>query len=326
MTNDKQPIALVTGAAGFIGSHLVERLLVEGWHVRALDLPDASFEQNLTAIIDHLSLELFHIDLLATDITRQPFSDVDCLFHLAGSTNLMQAQKEPASYIQTNCMGTMRILEAARYHGINKIINLSSAAVYGIPDNWPTPEDCSKRPINAYGLSKLMAEQALVHWQQVYGVDSLSFRIFNGYGPRAIHNDVIGVFMSKKLAGEPITITGDGSACRDFIYIDDIVSALLKGAESRHTGKAYNLASGTPRTVKELAELIGGEIEYIPARPGEPPVLCADISQIRTELGWEPKITLEEGVEKLLESTFNQEYRSQEPEFRTVASGCLPSH
>jgi len=191
-------------------------------------------------------------------------------------------------------------LEAARHYGVKKVIYPSSAAVYGIAEA-PTREDFPISPQNAYGMSKEMAEIAFRRWDTIYGVSSVCFRIFNGYGPRAAKSGVVGVFLEKKLKGEPIGILGDGGAERDFIYVSDIVDAFLLSTNTEGSG-LYNLGSGVTRTVKELATLIGGPIDYGPAREGEPPVILADISSVQRDLGWRPTVSLEQGITNVLDS------------------------
>jgi UDP-glucose 4-epimerase len=293
-------IAVVTGAAGFLGSFTVERLLDEGYVVRALDLPGAPFNINLKNVLTHERLTIIKGDLLSIPPDDSLYSGVEYILHFAGLTELTQAKEKPEIYTQVNLMGTVRLLEAARQLNIKKFINMSTAAVYGHVKKWPITEDAPKNPINAYGLSKWFAEQAVEHWHEVYGVPTLIFRMFNGYGPRSNHNDVFGVFMKKRKAGEAITITGDGSALRDFVFVTDIVDAFIKGLESTQCGKTYNIGSGNPRSIKDLAKLFSDDIQYLPKRENDPPVICADINNIQKDLGWNPGLSLEEGITKLL--------------------------
>jgi len=292
-------IAVVTGAAGFLGSHTTERLLERGYEVRAIDIPGAPFDANLRTVLQspHLTLDCRNIlDIKATDSV---FAGASVIFHCAGIADHRLSTTDPELYMSANFLAVVRILEAARHRKNIRVIYPSSAAVYGtaVP---PTREDHPINPGNPYGLSKWLGEEACHHWHKVFGVPTLSFRIFNCYGPRGLTGGPVVFFAQKRLKGEPLTLTGDGSAQRDFIYVADVIDAFIAGAESDRAGESYNLGTGIPETVRRLAELVGGEIVCIPARP-EPPVILADISKIRRELGWAPRVTLAEGIKRVLD-------------------------
>jgi UDP-glucose 4-epimerase len=296
-----QPTALVTGAGGFLGSHTVERLLVEGFRVRALDRDEKKTLGNLGAAANDPALTLEITDLLATAPEDSLFSGVDYLFHCAGIVDHAPSMKEPELYMEANVIALVRALEAARVQSMKRVINPSSAAVYGTAE-WPTREDHPKNPVSPYGLTKWMAELAAQHWSRVFDVPTVSFRIFNGYGPRAYRNGVVSVFLDKCLAGETVTLSGDGNQKRDFIYISDIIDAFVNGAHHAEDGAVYNLGSGQPRTLNDLVKAMGLSVEYGPSNPGEPEVICADISKIKADLGWSAKVSLEEGIAKTLET------------------------
>jgi len=291
--------ALVTGGAGFIGSHLTERLLRQGYIVRVIGRSGVRSTRNLAHLTGHPNLKIIQRNLLRLTPEDAVFKGVDVIFHLAAFTDHVASQSTPELFIDTNTQMLTRVLAAARIHGC-KIIYTSSAAVYG-EAAWPTREDHPPQPLNAYGLSKWIGELLLDHWHVIYAIPYLTFRIFNGYGPRNSTAGVFGIFLKKTLEGKSLTITGDGNAQRDFVYIDDIVAALVRGAESDADGAAYNVGTGILRPVLDMATLLGGKLEYIPPRAEEPPVYCADISKIKKELGWTPHVTLEEGVRKTLD-------------------------
>ncbi len=293
-----QRTSLVTGAAGFLGSHTIEALLARGDVVRGLDLPGASFQAGLGQLLSHPKLTLDKRDVLSIAADDPVFAGVDTIYHCAGIADHVPSMQVPERYMQANVMAVVRVLEAARHHKIAKVINASSAAVYGIATA-PTAEDHPIAPVNPYGLTKWMAEEACAHWSKVFGVATISFRIFNCYGPRATASGPVGFFLKKAAAGEAITVTGDGTQERDFIHVADVVSAFLAGAASDRSGVAYNLGSGRPETINHLAELVGGPIQYVAPRPGEPKVILADTTRIRAELGWEPRITLADGIHQL---------------------------
>jgi UDP-glucose 4-epimerase len=197
------------------------------------------------------------------------------------------------------------VLQASQQANVRRFVYVASSSVYGIPDCYPTPEIADIRPQYPYALTKHLGEQLVLHWAQVYRLAALSLRFFNVYGPRSrtsgTYGAVFGVFLAQKLAGQPYTIVGDGEQTRDFTYVSDIVAALIAAAHSNQSGKVFNVGSGATVSVNRLVELLGGEKVYIPKRPGEPDCTFADISKIQTELDWRPKISIEEGVARLLQ-------------------------
>ena len=172
------------------------------------------------------------------------------------------------------------------------------------PDYYPTPEDADIRPQYPYALTKRLGEELVIHWAQVYQLPALSLRFFNVYGPRSrtsgTYGAVFGVFLAQKLAGKPFTVVGDGAQTRDFTYVSDIVDAILATARSERTGVSYNVGSGKTVSVNRVVELLGGEKVHVPKRPGEPDCTFADITKVQSELGWKPKIAIEEGIQMLL--------------------------
>jgi len=205
--------------------------------------------------------------------------------------------------VSVNVQGTVHMLECARHAGVAKFVYAASSSCYGMA-SVPTRED---HPINTgypYALSKYQGEQAAFHWHQVYKLPVNSIRIFNAYGPRSrtsgAYGAVFGVFLRQKLAGTPYTIVGDGTQSRDFLYVTDVAQAFLGAAETPHTGRIYNLGAGNPQSVNRLVELLGGEVAYIPKRPGEPDVTWADITRITQELRWNPRVSFEQGVANIV--------------------------
>jgi len=196
-------------------------------------------------------------------------------------------------------------LEASRRAGVKRFLYAASSSCYGLPAVFPTPETEPIQPQYPYALTKYLGEQAALHWCQVYGLPVVSLRFFNVYGPRArtsgTYGAVFGVFLRQKLAGEPLTIVGDGTQTRDFTYVTDVVEALLAAADSDLSGEIFNVGSGGTYSVNRLADLLGGPRVSIPHRPGEPACTYADISRIRKHLGWEPRVSFEEGVQRVLE-------------------------
>jgi len=205
--------------------------------------------------------------------------------------------------MSTNVQGTVHMLECARHAGVAKFVYAASSSCYGLA-SVPTRED---HPINLgypYALSKYQGEQAAFHWHKVYKLPVNSIRIFNAYGSRSrtsgAYGAVFGVFLRQKLAGTPYTVVGDGTQSRDFLYVTDVALAFLAAAQTSHTGCIYNLGAGNPQSVNRLVELLGGDVDYIPKRPGEPDSTWADISRIKQELNWQPQVSFEQGVANIV--------------------------
>lgn len=301
----RQPrIAVVTGAAGFIGSHMVDLLRQHGYRVRGIDDLSAGRAINLAA---HRNDAGFHLDI--RDIRdlgpeEKIFQGADGVFHFAGIGDIVPSIDRPTDYLSVNTQGTVRVLEAARHAEVRKFIYAASSSCYGLATELPTPETAPIAPQYPYALSKYLGEQVVLHWEQVYRLPAVSIRIFNAYGPRSrttgAYGAVFGVFLAQKLAGRPFTVVGDGSQQRDFVYVTDVARAFLLAAESEHSGEIYNLGTGQPQSVNRLVELLGGDVVYLPKRPGEPDRTWADTTKIRAHLGWQPEVPFEEGVGQLL--------------------------
>ncbi|NQU61398.1 MAG: GDP-mannose 4,6-dehydratase [Rhodospirillales bacterium] len=301
----KAPVTVVTGGAGFVGSHMVDLLLERGHSVRIIDNLTGGRESNLAHVKDNPGLDLDTRDIRDLLTDDNLFSDAKYVFHFAGIGDIVPSIENPADYMSTNIMGTVSVLEAARHAGCEKLVYAASSSCYGLADV-PTTEDHRVRPEYPYALSKNLGEEAVFHWHRVYGLPVNSIRIFNAYGPRVrttgVYGAVFGVFLKQKLAGEPFTVVGDGTQRRDFLYVTDVVKAFLLAAETDRAGEIYNLGAGAPQPVNRLVELLGGETVSVPKRPGEPDCTWADISKIRDHLGWEPAISFEDGIANMLEN------------------------
>jgi len=194
---------------------------------------------------------------------------------------------------------------AARMAGVKRFCYTASSSCYGIPDQYPTPEIAPARPMYPYALTKYLGEQYAMHWQQTYHLPVVSLRLFNVYGPRSrtsgTYGAVFGVFLAQKLAGKPFTIVGDGEQTRDFTFVTDVADAFVTAAASNVTGEIFNVGSGNTYSVNRLVELIGGPSVNIPKRPGEPDCTFADITKIKTQLGWQPCVSFEQGVKAMLD-------------------------
>jgi UDP-glucose 4-epimerase len=294
---------LVTGGAGFIGSHMVDCLLASGLRVRVIDNLVGGRESNLAHHASDPALSFERLDIRALAPDAAVFADASCVFHFAGIGDIVPSIERPTEYMETNIQGTVRVLEAARAAKVKKFVYAASSSCYGLAAT-PTREDHPIAPQYPYALSKYQGEQAALHWHQVYGLPVNSIRIFNAYGTRVrttgAYGAVFGVFFKQKLADAPFTVVGDGTQRRDFLYASDVAEAFLLAAETPMTGHIWNLGAGNPQSVNRLVELIGGPVTYIPKRPGEPDVTWADIGKITRDLGWRPNVPFEEGVGRMI--------------------------
>jgi len=293
---------LVTGAAGFIGSHLCDRLLALGHSVIGLDNLIVGRAANLEKAKTHKTFTFLQQDV--ADIASATLEGIDWVFHLAGLADLVPSIQNPGNYYYANVQATFALLEACRQANIQKFIYTASSTCYGIPDQYPTPETYPCSPEHPYALTKYLGEQLALHWAKVYKLPILSLRLFNVYGPRSrttgAYGAVFGVFLAQKLAGKPFTVVGDGTQTRDFTFVSDVVNAFIQAAESESTDEVINICSGQPQSVLTLVELLGGPIIHIPKRPGEPDCTWGDITKARTLLGWQPQVSFPEGVSQML--------------------------
>ena len=297
------PVAIVTGGAGFIGSHMVDLLLDRGFEVRVLDNLSGGHERNLAHHAATPRLHFERADICKLESGSSLFQNAQYVFHFAGIGDIVPSIEQPVKYMQTNVQGTVRVLEAARAAGAKKFVYAASSSCYGLAAT-PTREDHPIAPQYPYALSKFQGEQAVFHWHQVYRLPVNSIRIFNAYGTRVrttgVYGAVFGVFFKQKLSGKPFTVVGDGSQTRDFIYVTDIARAFLAAAETTIAGQVFNVGAGNPQSVNRLVELLGGTPVYVPKRPGEPDCTWADIGKVTSQLGWQPVVSLEDGVAKMV--------------------------
>jgi len=294
---------IVTGGAGFIGSHLVDELLDMGHEVVVLDNFSTGRKQNL----EHVSkrIKLIECDLSNKGDWVEEFCGADWVFHLVSLADIVPSIQNPEGYFRSNVDATFYVLEASRHAKIKRFIYSASSSCYGIPNNYPTSENSDIKPQYPYALAKRMGEELVEHWSQLYNLPAISLRFFNVYGTRSrtsgTYGAVFGVFLAQKLAKNPYTVVGDGEQTRDFTYVTDIVAALIASAKSNKTNKIYNVGSDKTISINRIVELLEGDKVHIPKRPGEPDCTYADISRIKNDLGWSPTISIEEGVHKILE-------------------------
>ena len=297
---------VVTGGAGFVGSHLVDALLAVGRRVRVIDDLSVGRLANIEQHRDNPNLDFVQADVADKPAMLSHIKGAQRVFHLAARADIVPSIVEPEAYFRANVDGTFAVCEAARVHGVQRLIYAASSSCYGVPEVYPTPEDTPIQPRYPYALTKYLGERIVIHWAEVYGLPANSLRFFNIYGPRVRTNGtygaVFGVFLAQLLADKPLTIVGDGEQTRDFTFVSDIVDAILTVAGADVVGRIYNVGTGQAQSVNRLVALLGArETVYLPKRPGEPDCTLADISRISRELGWQPKASFEQGVRVMLD-------------------------
>lgn len=298
------PIVVVTGGAGFIGSHMVDLAVERGCRVHIIDNLAGGRLLNLEQHRNNPAVVFEQRDIRAIAPNDALFRGAAFVFHFAGIGDIVPSIERPLDYMSTNALGTVHVLEAARHAGVRKLVYAASSTCYGLAPALPTPEEAPILPQYPYALSKHQGEAAVLHWGQVYHLPVASIRIFNAYGTRSrttgAYGAVFGVFLAQKLAGRPLTIVGDGTQRRDFVYVTDVVQAFYAAATNEGRQGIYNLGAGNPQTINHLADLLGGPRTHIPTRPGEPECTWADIRRIRADLAWTPRVSFEDGVKTMV--------------------------
>lgn len=293
---------LITGGAGFIGSHLVDKLIKEGHQVVVIDNLSTGRKENLNPQADFHNLDICDFEKI-----KPLFKNVDFVFHLAAIPRVPISVKDPIGTSKVNILGALNVFKAGIDGGVKRIIFASSSAVYGDQEKLPHKEEMVPKPISPYGLQKLVGEQFAKLFTKLYKVPIISLRYFNVFGPRidfdSDYSLVIGKFLKQKEEGKPLTIFGDGEQTRGFCYIDDVIEANIRAMESKKLkgGEIINISSGESYSINYLANLIGGEIKYLPPRQGDVLHTKADITLAKTLLDWQPKVSFEEGLEKVQE-------------------------
>ena len=283
---------LVTGGAGFIGSHLVEELLKQGHQVAVIDDLSSGRKENLNP-----AAEFHQADLLQLAVIQPLFKGVDWVFHCAALPRVQYSLEHPLESNRANVEGTLNVLLAARDGGVKKFIYSASSSAYGNQTEMPLREEMPANPVSPYGLQKYIGELYCRLFSDVYGLPTVSLRYFNVYGPRmsaeGAYATVIAIFLRQRQAGQSLTITGDGQQRRDFTFVGDVVRANLLAAENPQVGrgKVINIGSGRNYSVNQVAEMIGGPVVHIAPRL-EPQESLADISRAQELLGWQPAVAL----------------------------------
>ncbi|MBT8608406.1 SDR family oxidoreductase [Polynucleobacter paneuropaeus] len=315
---------VITGGCGFIGSHLVE-MLCDDNKVIVIDNLSTGRLENIEAFLPK-GVRFINADIsLSHQIWESELEQADWVFHLAALADIVPSIESPDAYFSSNVVGTFNVLQAALRGKLSRFIYAASSSCYGIPSIYPTPEDSPILPQYPYALTKRLGEELVLHWANLYKLPAISARFFNVYGTRSrtsgTYGAVFGVFLAQKLAGKPFTVVGDGEQTRDFTYVTDVCNALCTLAKQGQVGEVYNIGSGQTISVNRIVELLKGPVINIPKRPGEPDCTYADITKITSQTNWQPAITIEEGIKKiLLEIRYWNNAPVWEPEQISVAT------
>lgn len=300
-------ISLVTGCAGFIGSHMVDYLLNKNHIVYGIDNLTSGKKINIKHNLNNKKFIFFNIDLKNFETVSKKIKKIDYVFHFAGNGELIPSIEKPYQYFKNNTLNSVLLIETIRKkkYKLKKFVYAASSTCYGL-SQIKTSENTKINIQHPYAFSKYIGEQAIMHWGKIYKIPTISIRIFNAYGPRSrttnVYGAVIGVFIKQLIAKAPLTIVGDGSQKRDFLFISDLCGAFYKAAISKTKNEIFNLGSGKPQSVMMLAKMIFNKYVFLPWRPGEPKKTHANIDKIQKKLKWAPKISLKTGIQIVLKN------------------------
>ncbi len=304
----KRKIAVVTGGAGFIGSHMVDLLIKKDFKVNVIDNFSGGHKRNLSHHKKNVNLKIIDQDICKIKKNNKFFKKAEFVFHFAGIGDIVPSIQNPLNYMDTNIQGTARVLEASRYSKVKKFVYAASSSCYGITKSI-TSENHRIDPLYPYAFSKYLGEQTVLHWSKVYGLKCNIIRIFNAYGTRVrttgAYGAVFGVFFKQKLKNKPLTIVGNGKQKRDFIYVTDVAEAFFAAAKTKKNNEIFNLGAGKPQTIKYLVSLLSNKTIKIPDRPGEPKITWANTKKIKKILKWKPKISFKDGVSIMIDEINN---------------------
>ena len=293
---------LITGGAGFIGSHLVKKLLDKKYEIIVVDNFSTGRQSNVKEFKNK-------IKIVKADISRKGswtkyFKNVKAVFHLAALADIVPSIQNPEKYFESNVLGTKNVLNTCILNKIPKIIYSASSSCYGIPSKYPTTENEKIDPRYPYALTKRIGEEMILHYSRIYNIRALSLRLFNVYGTKSrtsgTYGAMFGVFLKQKIECKPLTVVGNGKQKRDFTYVSDIVDVFYKCLFYKGKINIFNVGTGKPVSVNKIVEILKCKKIKIPKRPGEPDITHANINLVKKELNWRPKITIEKGVSLIL--------------------------
>ena len=293
---------IITGGAGFIGSHLVEFLINKGYKIVIIDNLSTGRLTNIKTFKN--KVKFVKADISKLGKWTKNFKNTNIVYHLAALADIVPSIQNPKKYFESNVVSTENIISTSIKYKVQKIIYSASSSCYGIPNNYPTSETESIKPQYPYALTKNLGEQILMHYAKVYGIQVISLRLFNVYGTRSrtsgTYGAMFGVFLAQKLRNKPLTVVGDGKQKRDFTYISDVIEAFYKAMKIKKNFQIFNLGTGKPTSVNDIVKLLDCKSTNIPKRPGEPELTSANISKIKKELNWKPKVNIKKGIKLIL--------------------------
>jgi UDP-glucose 4-epimerase len=295
--------SLVTGGAGFIGSHIVDKLLELGHKVIVIDNESSEVH---TQFYHNNNATYYLLDIADYENTRHLYDDVDYVFHCAAESRIQPAIENPLLAVRTNTLGTATVLQCAREAGVKRVMYSSTSSGYGLKNTPPLNETMQDDCLNPYSVSKVSGEKLCKMYTDLFGLDTVIFRYFNVYGPReplkGPYAPVVGLFMRQHMKGEALTIVGDGEQRRDFTHVDDVVNANILAMQFKNDlyykpfGEVYNVGTGRNHSVLELARMISDTVKFIPPRPAEARITLADNNKIRETFNWEPTKKIEDYI------------------------------
>lgn len=293
---------LVTGGAGFIGSHLVEQLLKKKHKISVIDNLSTGRIENLQNFKDRI--KFYRFDLSKKGKWEKILKKIDVVFHLAALADIVPSIQNPDKYFNANVVATKNLVECCIKNKVKKIIYSASSSCYGIPKKYPTLENETIDPKYPYALTKRIAEEILLHYGNIYKIKITSLRLFNVYGTRSrtsgTYGAMFGVFLKQKLANSPLTVVGNGNQTRDFTYVTDVANAFIQCIKYKGKKKIFNIGTGKPVSINKIVEILNCKKIHIPRRPGEPSITHANISLAQKELNWKYKINIREGINLIL--------------------------
>jgi UDP-glucose 4-epimerase len=294
---------LITGGAGFIGSHLVESLIKKNKIIIIDDLSTGNMK-NLEKVISHKNLKFIKKDLNSKKLDKY-FKNVSIVYHLAAQSDIIPSVRNPKKYFDSNVNATVNLLEYCKKYDVRKIVYAASSSCYGVPKKYPTNENEKIDTRYPYSFTKYIAEQTLLHWGQIYNINIKSLRLFNVFGPRVRtighYGAMFGVFLAQKANKFPLTIVGDGKQMRDFTFVSDVVDAFILAGKTKTDKKIFNIGTGKPVSINYVASLISKNKINIPKRPGEPDKTYANILLAKKDLKYYPKVKFKDGLKVMLD-------------------------
>ncbi|MCR9202993.1 MAG: NAD-dependent epimerase/dehydratase family protein [Halobacteriovoraceae bacterium] len=298
---EKVPRSLVTGAAGFLGSHLVDQLMKEGHEVIGIDNEVNGTWENLKQWLNNPRFKKVHQDINEIYPDDESFQNLDYVFHLAGIECPVTSIKNPEVFFHTNVMGTVKVCQAARQsHDLKNFLYASSSAIYGDPST-PTLEDDPIAPLTPSCLSKAQGEDTVLHWGEMYGFPTTSLRVFNSFGPRSqtklYPGSVFNIWFKQTHDKKPLTVVGDGSHARDFISCTDVANAFYVAAKEAKDGEVYNVGSGQATELNLILNKLGNQRIQLKSQKDQPSKTWANITKFEFDCHWQPRIPLETGIE-----------------------------